>query len=243
LVFAWTGSALEPALLHVKAKLELGEIAMSLRKYVYTSAFFASMTLVAGLAYADGQSGSTANDGQTAPVAAEPAPGPTTKPVDDVRFECDFFAAFSAGKGESSEIRCDARGRMSVDTLHDFFFSTGDADDFLKFRCRDRDDRPYYSGPISFGTAPQIVDADGDNGDGRRFNAIITGVKTTAPIIVVQNIDLRRLKHDGSSSDEASDGRREFERYAAVTFNWYGYPLQVPGVCRLRVDHHGSNGN
>jgi len=138
-------------------------------------------------------------------------------------------------------MRCEARGKYDPNEIHDFLFSpqglTPSDDDFLRFTCRDEDDKPYYRGPISIGVAPAVVDADGDNGDGRLFNTIITGVRTTSPIIVVQNFNAKHSEHDSSSSSSSDEGS-ERERLAAVTFNWFGAQVQIPGVCRFRRGHN-----
>lgn len=203
-----------------------------------------SMTLLAGMAHAETQNGNTPTptDGN-APVVTQPAPV-VTQPEhgsrDDARFECEFFGTFAGKSGGS--MRCEARGKYDPNEIHDFLFSVQpDApvpgeDDFLRFTCTDRDDRPYYSGPISIGVAPAIVDADGDNGDGRLFNTIITGVRTTSPIIVIQDFNAKRNHDESSSSDE----RSRTDRAALVTFNWFGSQIQLPGACRIRRAGHGG---
>lgn len=202
------------------------------------SALFVSMSLVAGVSYADTQAGGApAGENGATPVVAQPVSR------DDARFECDFFGVFSGKSGGS--MKCEARGKYDPREIHDFLFSVQGIgapgeDDFLRFTCRDRDDKPYYAGPISIGVAPAVVDADGDNGDGRFFNTIITGVKTTSPIIVIQGLNAKRPGQDGSS-ETSSDERRRIEYPAAVTFNWYGSQVQIPGMCRIRPGHHIEN--
>lgn len=222
------------------------------KRQVMMSALFASMTLMAGVSFAETQNGGapTPTDG-TAPVITQPSDR-----KDDVRFECDFFGTF-AGKNAGS-LNCEARGQYDPNQIHDFLFSlqglpvapaSSEEVPFLRFDCRDHHGKPYYRGPISIGVAPAIVDADGDNGDGRLFNTIITGVRTTAPIIVVQDFNAKRFPRNSSSSsdyntergsDSSSDGRRSVERGAIVSFNWFGAQVQIPGVCRFRAGHTGN---
>jgi hypothetical protein len=214
------------------------------KKQVMMSALYASMALLAGISYADTQTGAT-------PAPVDGAGPVVTQPShvsrDDARFECDFAANFAGKSGGS--IRCEARGQYDPREIKDFLFSVQGAvpgdDDFLRFKCFDRDGKPYYQGPISIGVAPAVVDADGDNGDGSVFNTIITGVKTTSPIIVVQDFNAKRFGHRDldveSNTEFSSDGRRSVERFAAVTFNWFGNQLQIPGVCRIRAPHHTGN--
>jgi hypothetical protein len=198
------------------------------------------MALLAGSAFSEIQSGNSGENAGTAPVVAtpssSPSPTPTNGQSNEVRIDCNFFGTFT-GKNAGS-MGCRARGRINVSAIHDYLFTIGDPDDFLRFNCRDSSDKPYYNDGVSYGVAPAIVDADGDNGDGRHFNAIITGLKTTAPLIVIQDINLRHLNHDGGSHESGSDGRRGVERAAVVSFNWYGIPTQIPGICRLRAEHH-----
>jgi hypothetical protein len=238
LKFAWNRRALEPALCASKLKNYLGAN-MFHNKNVMMSALYVSMSLLAGVSYADTQTGgASAGANGAAPVVTQPAPVSR----DDTRFDCEFFGVFS-GKSSGS-MRCEARGQYDRNEIHDFLFSLQGIgrgeDDFLRFTCRDRDDKPYYQGPISIGVAPAIVDADGDNGDGRFFNTIITGVRSTSPIIVIQGLNAKHPGQDGSS-ESSSDERRRIEYPAAVTFNWYGSQVQIPGMCRILPGHHAGN--
>ncbi len=144
-----------------------------------------------------------------------PTPG---TPSGEVNFDCRFAGTFAGKSGGGMD--CRARGRINVLPVTDFEYVIGDPNDFLRVECGE--DFDLYKGGVTYGQVPTYIGNDRDDDRGP-INAVITGLTTIAPTILVSDI---RLKHIHPHEDYS----------AALNFNRFGMQTMVTGTCRFKPE-------